>query len=339
MKHNNQGNGLISQDLIDQARMAPIADLIGQEYPLVRDGGHWMRVDPKHTEAHSLTLNTQSNRFTWWQKDEKGGDTICWMMKYSRLAPLTFPEAIAHLLNMTPRAFHRETHGTYENSQKSVGHAEQPIRLDPVLARMYHHNLQDEGYAWWRKRGVPAHIVDALWLGEDKNSYTIPVWSVDHYGQALRNIRHRNKAADGSPRYWQERSGLGTQLYVPQPGALAAEYVVLVAGEIKAIVLGCRGIMAISTTAGCTTWQPEWTHYLYGKKVVIAFDPGEEEAAERITRQIADQTQMGIVPFIVTNLPMAPDDMLVKMKLPVDSVRRALGLAPAAPILNYYTRT
>lgn len=304
-----------SKDQIDDARRVNILELIGRDYPMVKDGAHWWRCDPKHVgPGKSLTCNTQSNLFTWWSENQKGGDTLRWMMKYAREAPMTFPDAMRFLLAWTGSAV---TAPTVKPAQSP-----KPKTILPSLVEFYHDCLDATGYEWWNKRGVPDAYIDDLKLGATRHAYTIPVRNVFTRHRTIANIKYRN-AGTGFPRYWQEEAH-GVQLYVPHMEVLRYPYLCWAGGEIKSMVLSINGIMCASSTGGIDTWMPEWGVFLQGKTVMLLPDPGEEEQAERLIEKMLHDVSASV--FRVVHLPYDPDDCLTTHGMSASTLRRLIGL-------------
>ena len=268
-----------SQEEIEDAKRVSILNLIQRDYPMCKDGTHWWRADKKSGGPDSLTCNTQSNLFTWWAHNEKGADSIRWMMRYAADGPMGFREAMEFLLNWNGASVSRAAVRAVAKQQPKP---HQPI--DAATVALYHECLDDDGYDWWQSRGVPAPYVDELELGSTKNAYTLPIRNVFDAHKSIVNIKYRNKQADAYPRYWQEEAA-GVQLYVPHMNVLRYPYLCWAGGEIKSIVLSINGIMCASSTGGIDTWMPEWGIFLRDKTILLLPDPGEEEQAERLFKK------------------------------------------------------
>ena len=304
-----------SQDQIDDAKRVSILELIGRDYPMVKDGTHWWRCDPKHVgEGKSLTCNTQSNLFTWWSNNEKGGDTLRWMMKYAREAPMSFPDAMRFLLAWNGSTL---TAPTVKPAQSP-----KPKTIPPSLVEFYHDCLDAAGYRWWNGRGVPDAYIDDLKLGATRHAYTIPVRNVFTAHRTIANIKYRN-AGTGTPRYWQEEAQ-GVQLYVPHMEVLRYPYLCWAGGEIKSMVLSLNGIMCASSTGGIDTWMPEWGLFLKEKTIILLPDPGEEEQAERLIEKMVHDVSSSV--FRVVHLPHDPDDCLTTQGMSVPALRHLIGI-------------
>ena len=96
----------------------------------------------------------------------------------------------------------------------------------------------------------------------------------------LANVKMR-RVGKGQMRSWPGMSEFPLFPWVPE-----GRRVVLVAGELDALALVCRGIPAVSVTAGAGTWLPEYARALRNKRVTVCFDRGEEAAAEFAASQL-----------------------------------------------------
>jgi hypothetical protein len=90
----------------------------------------------------------------------------------------------------------------------------------------------------------------------------------------LVNVKAR-RVGKGQMRTWPGHGEHPLFPFVPK-----GRRVVLVAGELDALALLCRGIPAVSVTAGAGTFLDEYGSALRNKRVTVAFDAGEEAQAE-----------------------------------------------------------
>jgi len=180
---------------------------------------------------------------------------------------------------------------------------------------------------WWYAQGVDDEIISRFFLGAcdyhpiwRQPTYTIPVI----VGGRLVNVRHRlAQPPTTGDKYRPERAGLPTELFNSDILTANLGGVVIVAGEKKVLVLARRGLPAISSTAGCGHWRDEWTTRLqFCRKVYIAFDPGEGEAAVKLAERIGERAW-------VVNLPEKPDDFILR-------IERERGFAAAEQTFRAY---
>lgn len=294
---------------IDEANDYPLELLIGRMYT-IDDRGHgsYMRT----IEHDSLVISRNRNRYFWYSRTDQSGDVekgspIDWCMRYMGM---NFPQAVEYL-----RGIPGSRSPVYKHVKTWTPN--KVVELDQDLYRKYHEGLNKRGYEWWGARGIPADIVDELFLGQTRWSYTIPVWDAFGTGKLV-NMRHR-RAAPGGLRYLPEKvitpddpDGVyvpGAQLYVPRMKVLQnSPYFLWVTGEIKAIVCYVHGIPALATTAGCESWMIEWAELIGDREVYTIFDPGEEKQAKRVSEKMRTD---GVKVTEVPTLPGDIDDLLV----------------------------
>jgi|GEM_PF-3197340 len=255
-------------------------------------------------EHDSLLVNTHTNSFFWWSQGY-GGDVFDWIMRNTNCDFQT--------------ALERAAHGDYGVSVQ-LPPPDQPAfvqpDLPPDLHLRYHRALDPAARGWWKEQGADEEMVSRFFLGACdyhpiwmQPTYTIPVI----VGGKLVNIRHRlaNPPPTGD-KYRPERAGLPTELFNSDILTADLAGVIIVAGEKKAIVLARFGLPAVSSTAGCGHWNDEWTTRLqFCRKVYIAFDPGEGEAAQRLAQRIGDRA-------FQVDLPGKPDDFLLRVAAKAD---------------------
>lgn len=201
-------------------------------------------------------------------------------------------------------------------------------KLVPTVAR-YHANLLDKDKrALWYTWGLTDESVDKFRLGyafscptcRVSDSLTIPVYQDNH----LISIRHRllHAPADAG-KYRPQFGGLPPALYNLDVLQTHPRYVVLVEGEIKAMVLTQFGFPAVGVP-GASTFKPEWVQLFSGQQVVVCFDPGAEEQAKTV-RDLLGAFQM--------TLDCKPDDWFVVHGRSAAEFTERLDQARSATIL------
>lgn len=183
---------------------------------------------------------------------------------------------------------------------------EQVANLAPTVAR-YHANLLDKALrALWKPWGLTDESIDKYRLGyafscptcRQSDSLTIPVYQAGK----LVSIRHRllHAPADAG-KYRPQFGGLPPVLYNLDILQIHPHYVVLVEGEIKAMVLTQFGFPAVGVP-GASTFKTEWVSAFAGQQVVVCFDPGAEEQAGKVSELLGAAT---------LTLDCKPDDWFV----------------------------
>lgn len=299
-------------DWIERARAASIVEVVGRFFTVKRAGTFFRTV-----EHDSLVLSPRENRYHWYSKTgggtqgQESGDPIDFLMRYGAAGGMSFPAAVRHLVN---EDFPAWTPPAPTDDEERAEFSD--------LAERFHRKLTRRGYAWWAGRGVTAAVVDFLGLGESHFGYTLPIRNPFDGFRTVVNIKHRNRCPTSPVRYLSETKG--SFLYVPAPAVLRHDTLVFVGGEIKAIVLGARGIPAVSSACGAATWMPEWGNLLAGKFIVIALDPGEETQAALIQARMDEDCPRSV--SMVASLPYPPDDFLLHHGGSLAELRRLLYL-------------
>lgn len=83
---------------------------------------------------------------------------------------------------------------------------------------------------------------------------------------------------------------------------LACNNLVLCEGEYDVMALISHGIDAITGTAGCSTWRPEWGWALSGKHVTILYD--NDEPGRTGARRVLDKILPYVNSAVLTSFPI-----------------------------------
>lgn len=170
----------------------------------------------------------------------------------------------------------------------------------------YHQQLTDR--SWWYGKGLSDETINRFSVGYTTNcptlpgyeSYTIPIT----YRGKLYNIRHRLKEPTDGGKYRPEIAGLPSALF--NADALDDEFafeIVLVEGEIKAMVLEQLGFQAVGVP-GANLFKPKWARMFANHNVYVVFDPGAESQAEKVWLELGSA---GANAKLV-QVPVKPDD-------------------------------
>lgn len=177
--------------------------------------------------------------------------------------------------------------------------------------KRYHKNLTDRSF--WYRYGLTDRTIDAYKLGYSSicptfpksASYTIPI----KFRGQLYNIRHRLVEPNGSGKYRPEMAGLPAAMFnadILENGLDWSSEVVIVEGEVKALVLQQQGFGAVAIP-GASVFKEKWASFFQGKNVYVAMDPGVEEQAARIWRTLGEAG----VRVRLCSFPVKPDDFFV----------------------------
>lgn len=247
-----------------------------------------------------------TDRFRFWPEK---GNYWCRQCEFSGFVV----DSTDSLFRVTP-----EMKAGIERRQKAAAEAEHERHLSAIEILqhrrndlVYHSRLNGEATYLKKKWGVSDETIQAFNLGyadecptfQASSSFTIPYYWQDQ----LINLRHRLVAPTDSGKYRPEIAGLPSAIFNADI-LTSEEWVVLVEGEFKAMVLWQNGLPAIAVP-GATNFKEKWVnHFNKVKKVFVALDPGADLAAWRIGQMLS---KAGVVTRVAT-LPEKPDDMIVK---------------------------
>lgn len=220
----------------------PIQALIQQTQPLQGEG-RWL----KGKEHDSLIVDTESQRW-FWNSQFDNGDHITWIQR--RFPDLSFGGVLSYLEDIIKNPeFANLVVETKEEKPKVL------VPPNPLTFLKYHYNLKNSEFAQeqWRKRGISEWHISRWILG----------YKADHWGRGnalsipfiedneIKTIRHRMLNPIGKNRYLPETEGAGVWLFNADILKEKLDHVVLLEGEIKAMVLSgfgenCLGLTGIN---------------------------------------------------------------------------------------------
>jgi DNA primase len=177
------------------------------------------------------------------------------------------------------------------------------------VAIQYAANLTAEHKAWWHAKGVNDETIGKYWLGycpscptdkEGRPSYTIPVT----FRGRLLNIRHRLAHAENGDKYRPQIAGLGAAVFNADVLLAPGDYVLVVEGEIKAMVLAQVGYRAVGIP-GANSFKEKWRRWFKDQRTIyVALDPGANGHGEHIAALLGSRAR-------VVQAPCKPDDFFV----------------------------
>ena len=135
---------------------------------------------------------------------------------------------------------------------------------------MPNQQLPDRIKSWLNDRGISDSVLEEFEIGWDGTHIVLPVH--DRQGKTLFNKYRRDPAVEEGPKYRYDK-GSASSLY----GLKAIEarphlsHVYIVEGELDALALISKGILAVSSTGGAGTWKPEWFEEL-PESISVCYD-------------------------------------------------------------------
>lgn len=132
--------------------------------------------------------------------------------------------------------------------------------------------------------GIEERTVKEYFLGWDGERVTIPIF--DEEDDCV-NVRRYSPNSSGKNKMLSYASGYGTARLYPLM-ALEEDVVHIFEGEKDMLNARQRGINAITTTGGASTWRQAWNKLFEGKHVIICYDCDKEgrNGADKIAQQL-----------------------------------------------------
>jgi len=275
---------------LEQIKTVPIAKLVTLSGLTIIGHGHTLSTK----EHDSLKLFVNTNSFFWYSRG-CGGTVIDWVMLTQNVDFARACEILSSHVGLTPLPARPRPEPV------------RPPALPPDLHLKLHAAMNQADINWWVDRGISLAAQAHFKLGVCDHynygkTYSIPVIE----NGLLVNIRLRMADAQRvKDKYRPYDTGRGTHLFNGDILTPEQTYIIVVAGELKVVGLWQAGFAAVSPTAGCNNWLPEWLAKLqYCKHVFLAFDPGEEQAALALAKQIGARARL-------VDCPDKPDDFLL----------------------------
>lgn len=156
------------------------------------------------------------------------------------------------------------------------------------------------------QRGLTIETIKRFELGWDKetDAITIPISDERH---ELHNVKRRYLAPARDPKI----TGLRRPAELYPIRVLEANPLTLVVaeGEFDCLLLNQHGIAAITSTAG-TTWKREWDRHVFGRRVAVLYDAGDDsfEKAERRAGELLAAGARDAWPVDLSRAGFAPNE-------------------------------
>ncbi len=211
----------------------------------------------------------------------------------------------------------------------------------------WYHSQVGPAIPYWQSQGIGDYEIERYRLGyaptcpilypeeERQASYVIPYYD----SGKLVSIRHRLSRPNGHGKYRPEFAGLPPQLFNVDSlkgeddfSVLGKGEVVVVEGEVKAIILGAKLGPTVGLP-GATNWREEWSEYFKGYHTAYWIpDPGiKMEIRDRVIGFVANGLREAGLKVIVCSCPAKPDDLFVKYGI---TTTRFMGYLERGRIYN-----
>jgi len=317
-----------------------ITDYLG---PPVRKQGRYVFWNcPFHADkTPSLGVTDDNGRFTCFGCNENG-DVIDFVQKYLNVDFATACEKLSGGLDPIDRV------RIAEQRAKQAEHALEATikRAQTALEELrsaqrwlqYHAQMDRAARDYWRKRGIPDVWQDIWQLGwnykmkigiaggsHDTQTATIPLFDET---ESVVNIKHRLITPPlGAGKYRYEVSGLSAPLFLASPEAGISENIILVEGEIKAMVL----YITLDDRKACVIGMPglgtsanELNRLEKAQRITLVTDPGSRAEAWRLVKILGRKRCRVLIP------PLKIDDGILTAGLGKNDVKQMLNSAVPA---------
>ena len=139
------------------------------------------------------------------------------------------------------------------------------------------------------KRGLTRETLEKYQLGYDVERITIPVY--DRHGGCV-NIRRYAPEQKGKAKMISYKHGSGAARLYPIEN-LQEKEVMLVEGEMDALLANQMGYNAITSTGGASTWRKHWSQWFEGKRVRICYDIDKagQQGAEKVAQELHEYAE------------------------------------------------
>lgn len=188
---------------------------------------------------------------------------------------------------------------------KPVGKGEDE-RLSQAKVLGWHNALMESGKElkdFMQRRGLSEDTLKRFQIGydRDKNRYVIPIYDEDGN---LVNVR-RYSTNPGSFAKMMNAQGHGSPPRLYPIDQLEAEKVLVVEGELDALICIQNGFAAVSGTGGAKRWDPSWSKLFKGKTVFVSYDNDQDG---RIGSRKVAHALRSHAAVVVTVPPLSEED-------------------------------
>lgn len=175
----------------------------------------------------------------------------------------------------------------------------------------YYNNMGDhlEAINYWTSEGMTPQTINERYLGycpkcptaPFTDSMTIPVL----YRNLPWNIRHRLLNTNGSGKYRPHMAGLPTMLFNADDLHRAEDYILILEGEKKSIIVSQETQLPNVAIMGKVAFNPSWAEkFERYNTVYVALDPDADDRAVGIAKLFKGRGK-------VVSLPLKADDFFV----------------------------
>lgn len=313
--------------------------------PKRKSGRNYFWLCPLHEDKATPSLHVTDDNHQWYCYGcGAGGDIFSWCEAYHKD---DFKAAASRIQDYAPatRAERREM--AIERAEKVERELEAKIEeAKSALTELrrerrwvqYHNQLDEKSRQYWRVRGVPEYWQENWALGwnhkmgisTSQGVWTTPTATIPIFDQSrdVLNIKHRLiHPPENAGKYRYELSGQGAPIYLTDPEADMTGQVIVVEGEIKAMVTYLtlddpnRPVVGLP---GATPSQDALQPILDAARLTLILDPGAEEQVAALAKMLGRNRCRILIP------PMKIDDAIIEAELSKREVQMMLSYAVPA---------
>src|SRR6056297_3345538 len=303
-------------------------EILDRKLPEPNDSGDIKTTCPFHNdESPSFTIDSETGLWNCFKPDcIGGGNFVRFVKEYKNLSEIKAKDWIRKLY---PEVAMKNKP---KKEDKKKPKKKQPPAIDEREVHKWNTILKKSNkiLSWLlNERGITKDTISKYQLGWDGKRITIPIR--DDEGK-IRNVRkYKPNSTKSETKIISYAQGYGSaRLY--QIKNLVYDEIILVEGEMDAILANQMGYKAITVTGGAGTWKTSWNDYFENKIVNIIYDIDNsgKKGAEKIARILMPITEQIKVVDLPISEPKNGDitDYFVKFGHTKDDLNRTIEKTP-----------
>ena len=263
-------------------------DILEKELPEPNDSNEMKTTCPFHNDnSPSFSINAETGAFNCFAPScDKGGGIVEFISEYKNIDR----GKAKKLLKENYPDFEVPD---YKKNKKKKKKKKQPPPIDESEVNKWHMILKNSEKLLdylLNERGITIETIEEFKLGWDGSRITIPI-----HGEAgkIRNVRkYKPKSKGDQSKVISYGKGYGSARLFPIKN-LVYEEILLVEGELDAILANQMGYKAMTATGGAGTWKTEWNEWFKDKIVNICYDIDKsgQKGAGKVARLLLPHTE------------------------------------------------